>query len=153
MPAAAFISVNRRIQDERRKKYCGTASLRITSLRYRDSSRAGGNIQKNHVDAIKRMFRQEHGCRKEDSRHHAKALISQQALEEAVKRASIPSGALMADALPYPELEFPHGFSLECLQGHDRLEAAEQVLQGTQKRWIVDLYLDGESSSIATNIS
>ncbi|OAQ60878.1 hypothetical protein VFPPC_01919 [Pochonia chlamydosporia 170] len=88
------------------------------------------------------MFRQERGCRKEDSRHHVKALIPQQVLEAAVARASIPSSSLMRDALPYPELEFPTGVKIECLEGHDRLAAADKVLQGSKKRWIVDLYLD-----------
>jgi hypothetical protein len=89
------------------------------------------------------MFIQEQGCRKEDNRHHVKALISQQVLEAAMARASIPDGALMADIIPYPQLEFPPDVKLECLEGHDRLAAADMVLQGSKKRWVVDLYLNG----------
>ena len=91
MAVENFTTVNRRIEEERRTKYCGTASIRIASLKYRDPAHDGVTGPKNnHVDAMKRMFRQERGCRKEDSRHHVKALIPQQALEAAVARASIP---------------------------------------------------------------
>ncbi|KID60053.1 hypothetical protein MBR_10470, partial [Metarhizium brunneum ARSEF 3297] len=144
-----FTTVNRRIEEERRAKYCGTASISIASLQYRDPADDGATGSKNnHVDAIKRMFRQERGCRKEDSRHHVKALIPQQVLEAAVARASIPSSSLMRDALPYPELEFPTGVKIECLEGHDRLAAADKVLQGSKKRWTVDLYLDDLSDDL-----
>jgi hypothetical protein len=146
MAVQNFSTVNRRIEVERRTKYCGTASLRITSLQYRDSTRNGvGSRTNHHIDAMKRMFRQERGCRKEDSRHHVKALVSQHVLEAALAHASIPSSNLMTDAVPFPELELPPAVRLECLDGHDRLAAAEQVLQGSKKRWIVDLYLDSTS--------
>ncbi|KID94655.1 hypothetical protein MAJ_09375, partial [Metarhizium majus ARSEF 297] len=149
MAVENFTTVNRRIEEERRTKYCGTASIRITSLKYRDPAHDWVTGPKNnHVDAMKRMFRQERGCRKEDSRHHVKALIPQQALEAAVARASIPSSGLMTDNLPYAELEFPTGFKIECLEGHDRLAAADKVLQGSKKRWIVDLYLDDLSDDL-----
>lgn len=141
MIAQNFTIVNRRLEEERRKKYCGTASLRLTSLQYRECA----GPKSLHVDAMQRVFRQEHGCRKEDNRHHVKALISQQVLEAAVICASIPSERLMADTLPYPELEFPPGIKIECIEGHDRLAAADGVLQGSKKRWIVDLYVDGMS--------
>ncbi|KID94309.1 hypothetical protein MAJ_09743, partial [Metarhizium majus ARSEF 297] len=135
MAVENFTTVNRRIEEERRTKYCGTASIRITSLKYRDPAHDWVTGPKNnHVDAMKRMFRQERGCRKEDSRHHVKALIPQQALEAAVARASIPSSGLMTDNLPYAELEFPTGFKIECLEGHDRLAAADKVLQGFNER-------------------
>lgn len=144
-----FRTVNRRIEEERRTKYCGTASLRLTSLQYQDQEykhNVSPKIKKAHVDSITRMFDQEHGCRKEDERHHVKALISQQELEAAVLRASISSERLKADVVPYPELEFPTHVNIECLEGHDLLVAADKKLQGLNKRWIVDLYLDGASS-------
>ena len=129
-------------------KYCGTVSMRIASLRYqRHPQNIYASSKNQNVDAIKRMFRQEHGCRKEDSRHHVKALVSQHVLEDALARSTIPSGTPLADTFPYPELEFPPGVYIECLEGHDRLAAADKVLQGSKKRWIVDLYLDSKHPS------
>jgi hypothetical protein len=149
MDVKSFATVNRQIEEERRTKYCGTASIRIASLRYRDQvNDKVVSPNHRHVDALKRMFKQETGCRQEDSRHHAKALISQHVLEAAVACASITSRSLMADNLPYPELEFPPDVMIECLEGHDRLAAAEAVLRGSRKRWTVDLYLDGASHPI-----
>lgn len=144
MTAHTFTTVNRRIEEERRTKYCGTASLRLTSLRYRDPARDGSTCTPSSgVEAIKRIFRQEHGCRKEDIRHHVKALIDPQVLEAAMTRASISVERLVGDTLPYPELELPLGVTVECVEGHDRLAAADKVLQGSKKRWVVDLYLNG----------
>ncbi|KAL7940674.1 hypothetical protein V8C42DRAFT_336844 [Trichoderma barbatum] len=134
-----FTAVNRRLEEERRKQYCGTASLQLASLQYE---------KKPHADTMKKIFRQERGCRKEDNRHHAKALISQQDLQAAMLRSSVRSEMLMANALPYPELEFPPDFKIECIEGHDRLAAADEVLQGSKKRWIVDLYLDNLSNEL-----
>lgn len=132
-----FTIVNDRLEEERRKQYCGTASLCLTSLQY----------QEKDPQAMKTIFRQEGGCRKEDHRHHARALIRQEDLEAAMLRSSVSREMLMADALPYPELEFPPGVKIKCIEGHDRLAAAEKVLPGSNKRWIVDLYLDSMSRS------
>ncbi|KJZ70775.1 hypothetical protein HIM_09825 [Hirsutella minnesotensis 3608] len=149
MATSQFMTVNRRIEDERRAKYCGTASIRVASLQFADPSQKRSlSSQSRQVDALKRVFRKEHGCRQEDSRHHVKAAISRQVLEAAAARASIPSGGLMADILPYPELEFPPEIKLECLDGHDRLAAADKVLQGSKKRWVVDLYLNNLSDEL-----
>lgn len=123
-----FRTVNHRIEEERRKKYRGTASLRLASLQYRDQEykhNVDPKTRKAHVENITRMFHQEHGCRKEDEHHHVKALISQQELEAALLRASISSERLMASAIPYPELEFPTHVKMECLEGHDLLVAAD----------------------------
>ena len=75
-----FVAVNRRFEDERRAKYCGTASLEVEALRFRSSKTVTLSRSKN-TESLKRMFREERGCRREDSRHHAKALISQHTLE------------------------------------------------------------------------
>lgn len=146
MIAQSFEAVNRRIEEEKRAKFRGTASVRLSALQYRDPRRdygVGGST--HHVDAIERMFRQENGCRKEDNRHHVKALISPQMLEAAITQAGISRETLMSDTLPFRELEFDPGIRIECIEGHDRLAAADKVLYGAKTRWIVDLYLDGAS--------
>lgn len=130
-----FAIVSRRLEEERRKQYCGTASLCLTSLQYEEKS----------PQVMKIIFLQERGCRKEDHRHHVRAIISRQDLEAALLSSSVSTEMLMADTLPYPELQFPSGFKIECIEGHDRLAAAAEVLQGSNRRWIVDLYLDSMS--------
>ncbi|KAM0742711.1 hypothetical protein ACQRIT_002888 [Beauveria bassiana] len=140
MMAPSFEAVNQRIEEEKRAKFCGTASLRLSALEYRNPRRDGAGGSTRNIDAIERMFRQENGCRKEDSRHHAKAVISPQMLEAALRNAGISGEKLMSDALPFYELEFDPGIQIECIEGHDRLAAADNVLYGSKTRWIVDLY-------------
>lgn len=109
--------------------------MRIASLAYQgEAYDETVNSNNRHIDALKRMFVQEQGCRQEDTRHHAKALISQKVLEAAVACSSITTGSLMADTIPYPELDLPPGTRVECLQGYNRLTAAEVVLRGPKQR-------------------
>ncbi|KAM4063620.1 hypothetical protein HRG_011295 [Hirsutella rhossiliensis] len=73
MARNTFVEANRRLEDERRAKYCGTASIR---------------------------------------------------------------------------LDLPPEVKLECVQGCDRLTAADDVLDGANKRWVVDLFLDDLSDDL-----
>ncbi|PMB67544.1 hypothetical protein BM221_007214 [Beauveria bassiana] len=151
--APSFAAVNQRIEEEKRAKFCGTASLRLSALEYRNPRRDGAGGSTRNIDAIERMFRQENGCRKEDSRHHAKAVISPQMLEAALRNAGISGEKLMSDALPFYELEFDPGIQIECIEGHDRLAAADNVLYGSKTRWIVDLYLNDISDDLRLLLS
>ncbi|KAM3563318.1 hypothetical protein ARSEF4850_002385 [Beauveria asiatica] len=151
--APSFEAVNQRIEEEKRAKFCGTASLRLSALEYRNPRRDGAGGSTRNIDAIERMFRQENGCRKEDSRHHAKAVISPQMLEAALLNAGISGEKLMSDALPFYELEFDPGIQIECIEGHDRLAAADNVLYGSKTRWIVDLYSNDISDDLRLLLS
>ncbi|KAM3474863.1 hypothetical protein MY5147_004063 [Beauveria neobassiana] len=123
------------------------------ALEYRNPRRDGAGGSTRNIDAIERMFRQENGCRKEDSRHHAKAVISPQMLEAALRNAGISGEKLMSDALPFYELEFDPGLQIECIEGHDRLAAADNVLYGSKTRWIVDLYSNDISDDLRLLLS
>ncbi|KAK2598197.1 hypothetical protein QQS21_005674 [Conoideocrella luteorostrata] len=54
----------------------------------------------------------------------------------------------MADTLPYLDLEFLPDVKIECLEGYYRLAAADKMLRGSKKRWMVDLYLDSLSDDL-----
>ncbi|KAM3537313.1 hypothetical protein ARSEF1564_009766 [Beauveria bassiana] len=151
--APSFKAVNQRIEEEKRAKFYGTASLRLSALEYRNPRRDGAGGSTRNIDAIERIFRQENGCRKEDSRHHAKAVISPQMLEAALRIAGISGEKLMSDALPFYKLEFDPGIQIKCIEGHDRLAAADNVLYGSKTRWIVDLYLNDISDDLRLLLS
>lgn len=142
MTGDTFIAANHRIDAERRAKYCGTASIRVASLRFRDAAQTTKRSHQN-AESLKRIFLEERGCRREDSRHHAKAVVSQHTLEAALANCDLSVTSLLEDNVPYPQLSLPDGVSLECIQGRDRLTAADEVLQGENNRWVVDLFLDG----------
>ncbi|KAF4417345.1 hypothetical protein CFRS1_v015900 [Colletotrichum fructicola] len=142
----SFTQVNRRLEEERRAKFCGTASISISSLK--PALRTADRVRRPAPDPLKRLYREEHGCRQEDHSHHAKAIISQSNFDAAILQAEIPVSRLQSDALPYPVLRLPPGVRLECLQGSDRIVAADEVFDGTNKHWIVDLYLDDLSDDL-----
>ncbi|WQF84245.1 hypothetical protein CDEST_09259 [Colletotrichum destructivum] len=148
MVDSSFTQVNRRLEEERRAKFCGTASISISSLK--PTLSATNRVRPPVPEPLKRLYREEHGCRKEDNRHHAKATISQHDFEAALLNAGISASRLQGDALPYPALELPPGVQLECLQGSDRIMAADEVFDDTNKHWIVDLYLDDLSDDLKT---
>ena len=148
MSGSRFLEVNHRIEEERRMKYRGTASIELTSLCFQDSNESNGNCTQRSADGLKRMFQEEHGCRQEGARHHAIAVISQRHLDAALEAAGLPAARLLVDSLPYPELELPPNVQLDCLQGRDRILAADNVFEGTNKRWVVDLFLDGTVSGL-----
>ncbi|KDN68704.1 putative conserved hypothetical protein [Colletotrichum sublineola] len=146
MLASNFTQVNRRLEEERRAKFCGTASISISSLK--PTLRGNDRIRRSIPEPLKRLYREEHGCRREDNRHHAKAIISQHDFNVALLNAGVSATRLQSDALPYPRLEIPPGVQLECLQGSDRIMAADEVFDGSNKHWIVDLYLDDLSDEL-----
>ncbi|KAK1656994.1 hypothetical protein BDP55DRAFT_43322 [Colletotrichum godetiae] len=148
MVEGSFTQVNRRLEDERRAKFCGTASISISSLK--PTPRTADRVRRPVSEPLKRLYREEHGCRQEDHRHHAKATISQFDLEAALTNAGITASRLQSDALPYPVLGLPPGVQLECLQGSDRIMAADDVFDGADKHWTVDLYLDDLSDDLRT---
>ncbi|KAF4881244.1 hypothetical protein CGCFRS4_v015754 [Colletotrichum fructicola] len=146
MVESSFTQVNRRLEEERRVKFCGTASISISSLK--PALRTANRVRRPAPEPLKRLYREEHGCRQEDHSHHAKAIISQSDFDAAILQAEISVSRLQSDALPYPVLRLPPGVQLECLQGSDRIVAADEVFEGTNKHWIVDLYLDDLSDDL-----
>ncbi|KAK2051942.1 hypothetical protein LY76DRAFT_527608, partial [Colletotrichum caudatum] len=148
MLSSSFIQVNRRLEEERRAKFCGTASISISSLK--PTLRGEDRIRRSVPEPLKRLYREERGCRREDNRHHAKAIISQHDFDVALLNAGVSATRLQSDALPYPRLEIPPGVQLECLQGSDRIMAADEVFDEPNKHWIVDLYLDDLSDELKT---
>jgi hypothetical protein len=86
-------------------------------------------------------------CRRLDLRNHIPAVISQPQLEAAIEASRTSAERLLEDARDdYPELDFPPGYRLECLHGRHRTLAAAQVLPLEDRRWTVDLYLEGMTS-------
>src|SRR4051794_12322984 len=124
-----------RIEEERLTKYRGTASVKLTSLRFQASDRSRWNSKKGDAGSHKKKNREERGCHQEDAQHRAIAVISQEHLDTSLKLAALPAARLLADCQPYPELELPPHVQLDCLYGQDRILAACDALVGTEKRW------------------
>lgn len=90
MSNASSEAVNRRIQDERRAKYRGTASISLKSRSFPESVGSRGDSTNKSVTHLKSIFLEERGCRREDARHHAIVVITQDQLDAALETTTIP---------------------------------------------------------------
>lgn len=145
--AKTFVEASRRLEDERRAKYCGTVSIKVSSLQFRNRMQTEPSSRNKNAESLKRLFPEQRGCRQEDTRHHAKATLSQRDLDVVLAGTELTVARLVAGTLPYPQLELPTEVKLECVQACDRLAAADEILESANGRWVVDLFLDGSSSS------
>jgi Protein of unknown function (DUF3723) len=145
MRCARFLAQERRQEAERAIKYRGTASIKLDVLHFPcEESR---EPDEKNVERLRKLFREEGGCRRLDLRNHIPAVISQPQLEAAIEASGTSAELLLEDARDgYRELDFPPGYRLECLHGRHRALAAARVLPLEDRRWTVDLYLDGMTS-------
>ncbi|OBS20599.1 hypothetical protein FPOA_06952 [Fusarium poae] len=144
-----FTATSQRIEQERRAKFCGTASVKVASLKFRNLDDDG--IRESlalNIEPLKRMFREERGCRQDDIKYHAKVTISPQALVAALDHTGLQRETLLDNNLPYPKLEIPPNNQIVCLQRYDRASAYAEVFEGGDKRWIVDLFSDDLSEEL-----
>ncbi|KAF4339512.1 hypothetical protein FBEOM_6574 [Fusarium beomiforme] len=144
-----FTATSQRIEQERRAKFCGTASVKVASLKFRnlDDNGIRESLAPN-IEPLKRMFREERGCRQDDIKYHAKVTISPQALVAALDHTGLQRETLLDNNLPYPKLEIPPNNQIVCLQRYDRASAYAEVFEGGDKRWIVDLFSDDLSEEL-----
>ncbi|OAA59237.1 hypothetical protein LEL_10845 [Akanthomyces lecanii RCEF 1005] len=149
MPRKARATDSRRIEEERQAKFCGTASIRLNAIRFKTSASQGvSGKEARSVASLKRRFREELESCQASGRYRVKVLIRQDDLKAALINSNTSRVDLMANSFPYPKLELPSTLTLECLQGHDCLAAAEDVLEGSQKRWDADIFLDDLSNEL-----
>jgi hypothetical protein len=75
MQRARFLEQERRQEAERSIKYRGTASIKLDMLHF--PCKESREPDKNNVDRLKNLFREEGGYRRLDLRNHIPAVISQ----------------------------------------------------------------------------
>jgi hypothetical protein len=136
-----FLEEEHRLALETRKKYRGTASVKLEVLHFAYEEDA------ENVTRLKRFFRK-NGCNRLDIRNHIPAIINQEQLDIAIEYSKISAKALMASSPTdprgsYPTLSFPPEFRLKCLHGLDRVRAGADILPPGEKHWTVDFYLEG----------
>lgn len=147
MDHLAFIDREKTLAGERSRKQVGSASILIASLDYQHK------VDDDNVKRLVALLRAAR-CDRTDIINHAIATIDQDTLDQALARSGLTLEELSAtSAGGYPELHLPPGLRLQCLHGADRLAAASQVLRPEDQRWVVDLYLTGDSSAPSTLVS
>ena len=129
MSVSQAMEMNRRIEEECRAKFLGTASVKCSSLNF-PAENVKGNKEGGGVEC---------------GGHHVIALISQKHLDAAMEAANIPTARLLTDSNPYQELDLPPHVQLDCICGI----MVESALDGIDKRCVVNLFLDSMIPSIS----
>jgi hypothetical protein len=131
-----------RLEVERRHTFKGSARISLDVLSFQP--RKHRDIDRKHIEYLKRCFRQDE-CRRLEVRNHVEAEIDQQMLDNILHDCRVTAQELLTNRPNgYPWLSFPEGFQLECLHGQHRIQAAREFLLPTDKWWTVDLYTSGK---------
>ena len=132
----------RRLVEEGRLKYKGTARVKIDSFYFPWSEL--GSYDKENVKRLKGNF-ETYECRRLESKNFIPAVVDQQELDAAIgKSPNISAEILLNNTgdVP-PELIFRSGYRLACLHGEDRIQAGREFLRSWDRWWTVDLYISG----------
>ncbi|RSL42078.1 hypothetical protein CEP54_015611 [Fusarium duplospermum] len=139
----AFLDQNRRLRDEKQRKFLGTASIRFEALDFslcQHQKPLGGGPDKENVDSLENLFRRGCGWSPDQISHQIPALIDPAKLSEALQFAGIPDERLKRAEGDFVELNFAPGVCVHCLKGQHRVLAADATVTNRNKRWIVRLY-------------
>ncbi|KIW54605.1 hypothetical protein PV05_06954 [Exophiala xenobiotica] len=140
MRRARLLGKERSIVTEKALKCKGMVSVRLEVLSFPEIKTKDPTKLKNNVERLKKAFWDE-GCWRLPLPNHIPAQIDKQSLDAAIRHSQRSSEELFVGPRDeYPELEFPPGYQLMCLDGQSRALAAAKVLPLADRRWIVDLY-------------
>jgi hypothetical protein len=133
-----FLEWERALAAEKSAKSRGSASIKLEALDFQRDS------DERNTRRLKNLFRKG-GHHRLDSRNHVLAVIDTQSLENALRDSNVSADMLLDNSQgSYRELNFPPGFKLRCLHGLDRAQAAAQSLPPHDRRWVVDLFVEGD---------
>lgn len=145
MLSALFTEEEVRLATERRLKYLGTARVSINQIQF--DPPLPRDLDPKNLDRLKEIFRKNR-CRRLDVDNHIPAIVSQQDLADALRRANVSQLSLQtSNPHQFPKLGFTAG-QLQALHGRHRVQAGAKVLPPADHWWTVNLYLDGMSSRI-----
>lgn len=143
MRRARLLGKERSIVTEKALKCKGMVSVRLDVLSFPEIKTKDPTKLKSNVNRLKKAF-QDEGCWRLPLPNHIPAQIDKQSLDAALRHSQRSSKELFVGPRDeYPELEFPPGYQLKCLDGQSRALAAAKVLPVADRRWIVDLYAAG----------
>lgn len=128
----------RRINDEKRAQYVGTAQIRLDALTFPYSS----DLDLSKVERLKKFFREKHGCNSTDLQNRIPAVVDEAILNQALRNCDLHRESL-THTKPYVKLDFPDNFFVECLTGQERVIAAQESLNSPDLCWMIDLFIAG----------
>ncbi|KAF7164507.1 hypothetical protein CNMCM6106_001025 [Aspergillus hiratsukae] len=149
MQRALFTEEEIRLAAERRRKYIGTAKVSISQIQF--DPPLPRDLDPKNLDRLREIFRKNR-CRRLDVDNHVPAIVSQEDLAGALRKADVPQRALLTnDPHQLPQLRFAAG-QLRVLHGRHRVQAGAEVLPPADRWWTVDLYLDDIGEELRTSL-
>jgi hypothetical protein len=114
----------------------GVARIRLDNLSFKCKP------DNENVQNLRNKFK-DAGCLRRDQANCIPAIIPAAILQHAIQASQTSSAALKSppDGGP-PELIFPSDYSVQCLHGCDRIDAAKGLLSGPNRWWTVEIYLE-----------
>jgi hypothetical protein len=133
-----FLDWERALAVEKSAKSRGSANIKLEVLYFQRDS------DDRNTRRLTTLFRKG-GHHRLDSHNHVLAVIDAQSLESALRDSGLSADMLLDNSQgSYRDLNFPPGFRLRCLHGVDRVQAAAQSLPPRDRRWVVDLFVEGD---------
>ena len=124
MRRARLREKERGLATEKALKCRGTVSVRLEVLYFPQFKTKDPNKLKKNVERLKNAFLDE-GCLRLPLPNHIPAQIDEQSLNAALRHSNHSREVLRVGLRDdYPELEFPSGYQLKCLDGQSRALAA-----------------------------
>ncbi|RSL95855.1 hypothetical protein CDV31_013710 [Fusarium ambrosium] len=139
----ASFDQNRRLRDEKKRKFLGTASIRFEALDFslcQHQKPLSGGPDKENVDSLENLFRRGCGWSPDQISHQIPALIDPAELSEALQNAGIQDERLKRAEEDFAELNFAPSVRVHCLKGQHRVLAADATVANRNKRWVIRLY-------------
>jgi hypothetical protein len=131
--------IERRLLDDRRTQFRGTARVRFENLAF-----GPRDLSEKAVNYLEDKFKKQ-GILRLEPRHRIPAIVDAKVLEEAIEASPNTSSESLLDNCEEdpPDLQLPSGSLLDCLQGLHRVEAAKKILPPGGWWWSIDLYING----------
>lgn len=130
---------------QRLQYYQGCVVIEFQHLKFNNGFAPGSRfLDEQNVTRIIKIFEIE-GCGNLEPEHRVAALVDGETLSKALSLSGLTRESIL-DPTKQPLLFLENDAQLTCVYGRHRLRAAETF---GEKRWLVDLYLDRTSSSVA----
>ncbi|KAJ5461024.1 uncharacterized protein N7458_002576 [Penicillium daleae] len=149
MQRALFTENELKQANERRRKYQGSARVKISDIQFKGST--CGSLDLKNVERLCGIFRKTR-CQRFELSNYIPVTVSRQALMEAIHDAGVSTHSLLQCAgKDLPLLKFPEG-QLTGLHGRHRLCAGSKILAPAERWWTVDIYLNDISEDLETSL-
>jgi hypothetical protein len=120
----------------------GHAKIFLRHLEFHSPLFASRAFDPTHVKRLMIVF-QQGACARSEPCNFISAIIEDDTLEQAIAQSGTTVEALRSET-EIPLLLLPDGYSLRCLYGRHRVQAAKEVLFPGDSWWSVTLYHDSE---------